>query len=348
MALPKEDKLQTVSIEDPKQLIQAELDDTTRALKEIILMLEQSRVELSKLTQRNTAVNAHLQQIHDQIEKLPPGEVRTVYDSALDAQQRLFQMRGQLEKLQSDQTHLERYKDMLERLKVATSTGVMGGGGKGDRGGMAGVEMLVNAQESERQRLSRQMHDGPAQALSNFILQTEIAMRLLEVDPGQARTELNNLKIAAMSTFQKVRNFIFELRPMMLDDLGLAPTIRHYAETFKEQAGVEVNVMISGNERRLESYVEVMVFRSMQELLSNAVHQNQATIVKIQVDMGDTVVRLSLDDNGNGFDTDSLAKESNLGLKLIKDRVEMLGGKFDIDTAPGKGARVSLTIPLRT
>ena len=345
MTPPQEEKI-NASIEDPNQVIQSELDDTARALKEITLMLEQSRVELGKLTQRNTAVNAHLQQVHDQIDKIPCEEVRTVYDSALDAQQRLFQMRGQLEKLQGDQTHLERYKGMLERMKSAISTGGMGGNGKGDRGGMAGVEMLVNAQEAERQRLSRQMHDGPAQALSNFILQTEIAMRLLDVDPAQARSELDNLKVAAMSTFQKVRNFIFELRPMMLDDLGLVPTIRRYADTFKEQAGVDVSVTISGNERRLESYVEVMVFRSMQELLGNAVHQNQATLVKIQLDLGDTAIRLSLEDNGKGFDTNSLAKESNLGLKLIKDRAEMLGGKFDIDTAPGKGARVTLTIPV--
>ena len=98
----------------------------------------------------------------------------------------------------------------------------------------------------------------------------------------------------------------------------LRPPSADTPSTFKEQAGVEVNVVISGNERRLESYVEVMVFRSMQELLSNAVHQNQATLVKIQVDLGDTAIRLSLDDNGKGFDTDSLEKESNLGLKLIK------------------------------
>ena len=226
MALPKDEKIQASSIEDPKQLIQLELDDTTRALKEITLMLEQSRVELGKLSQRNTAVNAHLQQIHDQIDNLPGEEIRTVYDSALDAQQRLFQMRGQLEKLQSDQNHLEHYKGMLDRLKGATSTGGMGGSGKGEKSGMAGVEMLVNAQESERQRLSRQMHDGPAQALSNFILQTEIAMRLLDVDPAQARNELSNLKVAAMSTFQKVR-----LRPAkclirMVGVPGLEPGTR--------------------------------------------------------------------------------------------------------------------------
>ncbi len=346
MAQPQEAKI-VAAAEDPKQLIQSELETTVRELKEITLMLEQSRVELGKLTQRNASVTAQLQQIQAQIGTVPREDACAVYASALDAQQRLFVMRGQLEKLQSDQAHLERYQEVLERLKAAIAVGSGGGGGKAEKGGMGGVEMLVNAQEAERQRLSRQMHDGPAQALSNFILQTEIAMRLLDVDPAQARNELENLKVAAMSTFQKVRNFIFELRPMMLDDLGLVPTIRRYADTFKEQAGVEVSVTVSGSERRLESYIEVLVFRAMQELLSNAVHQNQATLVKIQMDNGDNAVRLSLDDNGKGFDTDSLEKESNLSLKLIRDRAEMLGGKFEIDSAPGKGARVTLTIHLR-
>ena len=102
--------------------------------------------------------------------------------------------------------------------------------------------MIINAQEAERQRLSRQMHDGPAQAMSNFILQTEIAMRLLDVDAAQAKEELGNLKAAAMGTFQKVRNFIFELRPMMLDDLGLVPTVRKYVDAFKDQTGLDISL----------------------------------------------------------------------------------------------------------
>jgi two-component system, NarL family, sensor histidine kinase DegS len=344
MAVPEEPKLSS-TIADPDQMIQTELDEANRALKEITLMLEQSRVEVGKLTQRNAAVTAHLQQVQSQIEKLPVDEVRTAYDSALDAQQRLFVMRGQLEKLQSDQSNLDRYKGMLDKLKEARTSSSPNGATKTDKGSLASVEMLVNAQEAERQRLSRQMHDGPAQALSNFILQTEIAMRLLDVDPVQARNELSNLKVAAMSTFQKIRNFIFELRPMMLDDLGLSPTIRRYADSFKEQSGVELSVTITGNERRLEPYVEVTVFRAMQELLGNAVHQNQATLVKIQADMGDSVVKLSVDDNGKGFDPEAIEKEANLGMKLIKERTEMLGGTFEIDSAPGKGSRVSLSIP---
>lgn len=344
MSLP-EGQVTSTTVEDPQIIIQSELDETNRALKEITLMLEQSGIEVGKLTQRNAVVTAHLQQVQGQIEKISSAEVRTAYDTAMDTQQRLFVMRGQLEKLQIDQGNLDRYKGLLERLKgILASEGT--GGGKSDKGGISSVEMLVNVQEAERQRLSRQMHDGPAQALSNFILQTEIAMRLFDVDAVQARNELGNLKASAMSTFQKIRNFIFELRPMMLDDLGLAPTIVRYASMFKEQAGVEVSVTVSGNERRMESYVETMVFRAMQELLSNAVHQNQATLVKILLDMGDTQVKLTVDDNGKGFDTDALGKEENLGLKLIKDRTEMLGGTFDINTTHGKGARVTLSIPV--
>ena len=131
------------------------------------------------------------------------------------------------------------------------------------------VEMIIQAQEAERGRLARKMHDGPAQALSNFILQTEIAMRLFDIDQSKAKEELAGVKTAASSTFQKVRDFIFDLRPMMLDDLGLVPTITRYVDTFKEQSGIEVRLISTGMEQRFESYLEVMVFRAIQELLGN-------------------------------------------------------------------------------
>jgi two-component system, NarL family, sensor histidine kinase DegS len=325
------------------------LQETQRALRETTLMIEQSQGEVSKLSQRNAAITSHLQQVQNQLGDTPVEEIRMAYDSALDAQQRLFVMRGQLEKLQSDKAHYERYKLVLENIQ----NGGLGGGSASSpqatgagKGSLASVEMLVNAQEAERQRLSRQMHDGPAQALSNFILQTEIAMRLLDVDPTQARDELSNLKMSAMGTFQKVRNFIFELRPMMLDDLGLIPTIRRYADTFKEQTGLDVNVTVSGNERRLESYLEVMVFRAIQELLGNAARHSQATLIKINVDLTEDLIRVSVDDNGKGFDIDT-SQEQNLGLKLIRERTEMLGGTFEIDSAMGKGHAVMFSLPAR-
>jgi two-component system sensor histidine kinase DegS len=313
-------------------------------------MMEQSQGELSKLSQRNAAITTHLQQVQSQLDKMPPQEIKSAYDSALDAQQRLFVMRGQLEKLQTEKTHLERFKSTLERARVSASNvgasaSSVSSGGKSP---LASVEMLVNAQETERQRLSRQMHDGPAQALSNFILQTEIAMRLFDIDAVQARAELNSLKASAMGTFQKVRNFIFELRPMMLDDLGLVPTVRRYSDAFKEQMGLDINVTVTGNERRLEPYLEVMLFRAIQELLGNAARHSQGTVVKVMLDMGEERVRVSVEDNGRGFDPDVVQQGSSLGLKLIRERAEMLGGSFEMDSAVGKGARISFAVPARS
>lgn len=348
MALTDKQKNHTDAFKDSAQSLQSELDETNRALREVTLMLEQSRVEVGKLTQRNAAITAHLQQIQGQFDKIPPEEIRMAYNSALDAQQRLFVMRGQLEKLQNDQSHLERYKNILEKFQDLLVSRAKPGGAKGEKGALASVEMLVNAQEAERQRLSRQMHDGPAQALSNFILQAEIAMRLLGSDAEQARTELSNLKAAAMSTFQKVRNFIFELRPMMLDDLGLAPTIQRYVEMYKEQSGLDVSVIVTGNERRLEPYLEVLIFRAMQELVGNAARHSQGNIIKIQVDMGDSLIKLTVEDNGKGFDPDAINERSSLGLKLIKERVELLGGSLDIDSSLGKGSRIFLTVPVHS
>lgn len=324
----------------------SELEETQRALREIKLMMDQSQGELSKITQRNTAITSHLQQVQKQGGSAE--EVKMAYDSALDAQQRLFVMRGQLEKLQNDKSHLEKYKVVLEDMVSPGSDGVMSSAAANSaKEQMTGIEMIVNAQEAERQRLSRQMHDGPAQALSNFILQTEIAMRLLDVDPVQAKEELGSLKTSAMSTFQKVRNFIFELRPMMLDDLGLVPTLRKYSDAFKEQSGMDVSVTVSGTERRLEPYLEVMIFRAVQELLGNASRHSQATMVKVHLDLGNEFLRVSVDDNGRGFDPESLKDSNSLGLKLIRERSEMLGGKFEIDSAIGSGAKISFTVQAR-
>lgn len=328
--------------------IQQDIDETQRELREISLMLDQSQVEVEKLSQRNATITMHLQQVENQINELPVSEVKNAYEAALNAQQRLVGMRGQLEKLQSDQHHLDRYLATLRKIKQTLDGGVALsenlGSGSGSK--LANAEIMIQAQETERQRLSRQMHDGPAQALSNFILQTEIAMRLFEVDQEKAREELSQLKGAASTTFQQVRDFIFDLRPMMLDDLGLAPTIKRYCNAFRDKNKIEVMVSITGNERRMESYIEVMVFRSLQELLNNVAAHSQASHVKVQLDMGADRVQLVVEDDGKGFDAESLQlSENGLGIKVIRERTEMLGGECVVDSAIGQGVRVTITLP---
>jgi two-component system, NarL family, sensor histidine kinase DegS len=331
-----------------KEEIKNNLEQRRRELKEVVLMQEQSQIEMNKLTQRNASITAHLQQTQAQFDTLPRADIRMAYDSALDAQQRLFVMRGQVEKLQSDQIHLSEYVAMMEKVYNALEGGGLADAArKGTSSTVHVVEMMIQAQEGERQRLSRQMHDGPAQALSNFILQTEIAMRLFDLDQVKARAELENLKQSATNTFQKVRDFIFELRPMMLDDLGLVPTLKRYVDIVKDQSNMEVRLGITGKERRLEPYQEVMLFRAVQEMLYNSVRHSQATAVKVQLDMGESAIKVSTDDDGKGFDVEKMVDKGGMGLKVIRDRVEMMGGSIDIESVVGQGTRVTFELPVQ-
>jgi two-component system, NarL family, sensor histidine kinase DegS len=336
-------------VDESLQQIQSELDHARRSLKEITLMVEQSQVEMAKLSQRNASINGNLQQVQSQLETIPRADIRQVYESAMDTQQRLLVMRGQLEKLQSDQQHLTKMVTYLETAFHYLSDNRVGLEGKTGASGSTVIEMVINAQEQERLRLSRQMHDGPAQALSNFIVQAEIAARLFDVDPVRAKDELSALKTAAMSTFQKVRVFIFELRPMMLDDLGLFPTIRRYVESFRTQTNMDVVLSIRGQERRIEPYLEVMIFRSLQEILWNAAKFNQENAAKVQIQVQisieDDLVNIAVNDNGRGFDPAIALEKGGLGLRLIRDRVEMLGGEMSVDAAIDQGCQVAFQVP---
>jgi two-component system sensor histidine kinase DegS len=236
-----------------------ELEQVGSGLKEISMLVEQSQGEVDKLAQRNAQITAQLHQIQTQFETIPREDIRSSYENAQDTQQRLFTMRGQLEKLQSDQSNLKRYKDFLSKTLQVLETGASQVKIRPQDGRAETViEQIIGAQEDERRKISRQIHDGPAQSLSNFILQTEIALRLFDVDTEQAKAELQNLKNSASTTFSSVRDFIFDLRPMMLDDLGLVPTVRRYTEAFKEKTGLDINVVITGSERRLEPHREVL------------------------------------------------------------------------------------------
>jgi two-component system sensor histidine kinase DegS len=314
------------------------------------MLVEQSQGEVDKLAQRNASTTARLHQLQAHFDTVPREDIRANYEAAQDAQQRLFTMRGQHEKLTSDQANLKRYLDFLTKTLTLLEGGVQPAVGETAeaKADGSGVQALIEAQEEERRKISRQIHDGPAQDLSNFILQTEIALRLFDTDAERAREELNSLKASAASTFTHVRDFIFDLRPMMLDDLGLVPTVRRYAEALKEKTGLDITLVVTGTERRLESHREVLVFRALQQLLTNVRDHAQATQAKVLVDIDQRQVRASVEDNGKGFDPAILQGDETgvaRSLRTLEERLRQVGGTFEADSAPGRGAKVSLAIP---
>ncbi len=327
--------------------INIELNRIEGVLRDGGIKLEQSRAEVTKLAQRNSTATERLHQVRNKVDNISRNDMLKVFDAALNAQQRLFVIRGQVEKLQNEKEHLGSYKKTLLRVRQGLEDIVKKSSDIADTGtAYSNIEATIQAQEAERQRLSKQMHDGPAQALSNFILQTEIAMRLFDVNKDQAREELLDLKESATSTFKQVRQFIFELRPMMLDDLGLVPTLKRYIKEFEEQTDVHLELSVSGIERRLESYVDVVVFRAIQELLGFAQRQGHADQVKVDLDISNANVKVAIEDNGKGYDGGAIFEIGGLAVKAIKDRVEMLGGFMEVDSEIGRGALITLQVPV--
>lgn len=327
---------------------------TQRELKEIDVLIKQSAAEVERLVQRNAQVANHLRQLQTNFETVPREDIKEAYEALQNAQQRLFTMRGQLEKLQSDQRNLERLAEFQRRLlDLSEAVGPIVKSSNGGRKGwdQSHVIRIIQTQEAERQSLVRKMHDGPASSLSNFVLQAEICQRYFDINADRARAELSSLKSAAAATFSAVKDFIFDLRPMMLDDLGVVPTMRRYTESLQEKSNIPVSIVITGIERRLEGHVEVTIFRAVQELLNNAREHAQASQIQVLLDMDQDHVTAVVEDNGRGFNIDEAftgGTRDTIGLATLRERVEMLGGTLEIQSNLGQGTRAEITIPIES
>ncbi|MDX1663800.1 MAG: ATP-binding protein [Candidatus Promineifilaceae bacterium] len=331
---------------------QSDYERIQQELREIDILIKQSAAEVERLAQRNQQLTTHVRQLRTNLDTLPREDIIEAYEAQQDAQQRLFTMRGQLEKLQSDQRNLERLAEFQRKLLVVADgmAGLPVGARARQRGDQSNVIRIVQMEEASRQSLVRKMHDGPASSLSNFILQAEICQRFFDRSPERARAELNALKGAAASSFETVKDFIFELRPMMLDDLGVVPTLRRYVETLQEKEDAQIAITVTGTERRLEGHVEITIFRAVQELLNNARRHAQATQIQVLLDLGEERLLAVVEDNGSGFNVDeALARRNSgaIGLSTIRERIEMLDGELNIDSSIGQGTRAQFTIPVK-
>jgi two-component system, NarL family, sensor histidine kinase DegS len=332
----------------------SEHEKTQRELKEIDILIKQSAAEVERLAQRNSQAANHMRQLQLNFDTVPREDIREGYEDMQDTQQRLYTMRGQLEKLQSDQRNLERLAELQRRI-VELTDGLEALPESKPKTSAAGdpstVIRVVQMEEAARQSLVRRMHDGPASSLSNFILQAEICQRFFDVNPERARGELNALKASAANTFETVKDFIFDLRPMMLDDLGVVPTLRRYVETLQDKEERQISIAVTGTERRLEGHVEITVFRAVQELLNNARRHAQATQIQVMLDLGQDEVVAIVEDNGSGFNVDDAMNVTGstrtIGLSSIRERIQMLGGELNIRSRMGQGTRAEFRIPVQ-
>ncbi|MBT2615076.1 MULTISPECIES: sensor histidine kinase [Bacillaceae] len=205
---------------------------------------------------------------------------------------------------------------------------------------------IIEAQEQERKKLSREIHDGPAQMLANVMMRSDLIERVQrERGPDEALVEIRSLKVMVRNALYEVRRIIYDLRPMALDDLGLVPTLRKYLQTTEDyNNGVNLNFVNLGQVKRLPSDMEVALFRLVQEAVQNSLKHADPKQIQVKLSISKEMVTVVVKDDGKGFDS-SIQKEGSFGLVGMRERVELLEGEMTIDSQPGAGTLVFIQIP---
>ena len=213
---------------------------------------------------------------------------------------------------------------------------------------------VIQAQELERKRIARDMHDGPAQSLSNLVIKTELCLKLIDKDIDRAKLELHNLKGNIRSTIDETRRMIYNLRPMSIDDLGLIPTLERLVDKVKEdyQLNIELKLKQSkaSDPSSIDSVINLTLYRITQEALNNIVKYAKATSIRVELTYEDDAIDLMIVDNGIGFVVKelklNLTDNKGFGISMMKERANLLNSKINIISEINKGTSIHIRVPL--
>ncbi len=209
---------------------------------------------------------------------------------------------------------------------------------------------VISAQEEERKRVARELHDETAQALASLLVGIQTAADALPESPAEAKAALARLNPQATKTLQEMRKMILDLRPSALDDLGLVSAIRWYVENTLESKGVAVTCTVSGKEQRLPGLRETALFRMAQEAVNNVARHAQARNARVQLRFANRKVVLDVEDDGQGFDVQEVVASTDetrgLGLLGMKERAALFGGSVQVESRPGGGTQVHIEVPV--
>jgi signal transduction histidine kinase len=207
---------------------------------------------------------------------------------------------------------------------------------------------VVSAQEAERQRIARELHDETGQALTAIGMGLRGVSSTLAADPGKAGLHLRRLEILVGRALDELQRLIADLRPSHLDDLGLPAAVRWYAGEAQNRAGVPIHVEILGTARPISATVNTALFRVVQEAITNVVKHAQAHAVTVSLEFAEGEVRVQVKDDGRGFEPAGLANHADRpawGLLGMRERAALLGGHMSLRSAAGEGTIVEVRIP---
>ncbi len=212
------------------------------------------------------------------------------------------------------------------------------------------VQQITRAQEDERKRIARELHDDAAPLLLLLLQRMDsITSRPRSKLSEYLKVEMEDLRRQALASLEGLRRCAQDLRPRILDDLGLIPALEWMADTLGKNYGIDTRVEVAGTERTLPAEVQLLLFRIAQEALSNIRKHAQASLAVIKLEFESNKVRLTVSDNGKGFEVpgrvEGLASNGKLGIMGMHERARLLGGSLKIQSHPGRGTQVIAEVP---
>jgi len=359
------------SVEQSKEKIFDIAENAHKERNHISLELEALKTEIERVIRQTDELDLKARQARQKLAAISRNfrlysetDIREAYEEASQMQIQLSLSRDKELRLRQRRDELERrHRSILQTIEKSENLIAQMGSvlnylqGDLKKVGIAlesaqqqqllGIQ-IIQAQEEERKRVARDIHDGPAQSMANVTLRSEIVERMLNQNRiDEAKVELRLLKELTRASLVDVRKIIFDLRPMALDDLGLVPTLRKYLEEYQKRHGIGAKLTLLTPERRLQNSIEVAVFRLIQESLNNTAKHAQARNVEVRLEFKPHVVHFRVMDDGVGFDQSTRAERPQFGIMGMRERVKLLQGKMKIHSRPGKGTSVLFSIPLR-
>ncbi len=211
------------------------------------------------------------------------------------------------------------------------------------------LRKIMSVQEEERKRIARELHDEVSQSLTGSAFRAEAVLSRLPEDAVEIKCSLEEIRDLAIRTLDEIHRVVYQLRPSLLDDLGLVAAVQWLADYYLEEAGIKVLFETVGSERSLSAEAEITLFRITQEAITNIVKHAGAESVSIAVEFGDNSAAVHIEDDGHGFSvedmTGPLQMDRGLGLLGMKERAELLDGYLKIEAFPDKGTKVSVEVP---
>ena len=332
-------------------------------LKETRTKVKRMIVNGDQLEKEERLYRNRLAQVSKNFNVYSEEQIKDVYETAHDIQAKLKMIREREITLRQKRDFIERrlksLEDMIEKgaalvSKVSVISNYLTDDFKqvteliedANQKQSFGLK-IIEAQEEERRRISREIHDGPAQMLANILLRADLVDRTFRERGGeQALVEMKSMRSMVRTSLEEVRRIIYNLRPMALDDLGLVPTIRKYLVNVEEYNNMTISLSEQGGLDRLASKYEVALFRLIQESIQNVIKHASAESIQVNIRIEKNQVSVSIRDDGIGFDIEK-KKENSFGLIGMRERVEMLDGEITINSKFGNGTTVYVNIPLK-